>query len=108
MRRTTVVALLPIGCALILVGALNHAVFHVNLPHFAIILGVLGVVGIAIGGWASVQELRGAPSRSAAAPAPAPVAYGAAPTGASTPAGAAENPVSAPVVAGPDDPTAQS
>jgi hypothetical protein len=92
------------------VGALNHAVFHVNVPHFAVILGVLGVVGIVIGGWASVQELRGVPSKSAAAPAPAPVAYGAAPANAPTSptAGAAENPVSAPVVAGPDDPTIQS
>lgn len=108
MGRTTTIALLPIGCALVLLGALNHAVFHVNVPHFAIILGVVAVVCIAIGGWASVQELRGVPSKSAAAPAPAPVAYGAAPTSASTPAAAAENPVSAPVVAGPDDPTAQS
>ncbi|HLZ25101.1 MAG TPA: hypothetical protein VKQ30_23510 [Ktedonobacterales bacterium] len=87
-------ALLPLGCAFILVGVLNHVAFHVNVPHFAIILGVVAAACIVVGGWASVQELRGAPSGAAKAPA--------------SPAVAAEAPIPAPVAASQDDATLQA
>ena len=104
MGRQALVALLPIGCAFVLLGVLNHVAFHLNVPHFAIIAGVLAVVCIAIGGWASVQELRGAPERS---PVAAPVAYGAAAPAQAPTAPVDATPTPAPVTSGPDDPTIQ-
>lgn len=104
MGRQAQVALLPIGCAFVLLGVLNHVIFHLNVPHFAIIAAVLAVVCIAIGGWASVQELRGAPAKS---PVAQPVAFGVAPAQAPT-APTDTTPAPAPVATGPDDPTIQT
>lgn len=103
MGKKSLFVLMPLGCAFILLGALNHATLHVNVPRFAIILGVLGVVCIAVGGWASIQELRGGSSTSRAST-PAPVAYGTAPASGSS----SGSPDPAPVVATPDDPTIQA
>lgn len=106
MGRKAQMALMPVGCALILLAALNHVTLHLNVWHFAVILGVVAVACIAIGGWASVQELRGAPS-GVRGSAPTLVSYGAAP--AESPAQtASEALVPAPVAAGPDDQTIQS
>lgn len=98
MGRKAQAALLPLGCAFILVGVLNHVKLHLNVDHFGIIMGVLAVLCMIAGGWASVQELRGAPARSSAAPAAAPVAFGM----------PADAPVPEPVGAGQDDATIQA
>lgn len=100
MGRKALAALLPVGCAFILLGVLNHVTLHLNVNHFGIIMGVLALICIAAGAWGALGELGILPaSKPGAAVSVASVA---------APVKMGEAPTPAPVAAGPDDPTIQS